>query len=297
MLKGIENYDFYTPNLHDIELELLMSLIFEAYQFEKKDRSLYRNERGELMSKYLITNYHKNIYELLDYRGKILKHTELMNNFKEKYILNENQLELVHEQAEIDGLGNVYDYIRKYIDIEKLGINLLLILHQKLYSLVPYSSFGGCYRNEDVYLFNTGVVIPEWREVPSQMGKLNEDVIELSKIGIQIGKDNQYELILNYINECLKLKAKIIEIHPFRDGNGRIARAFVNFLFKLAGILPVYVIPEERVEYQKAMNKAIVDKDFESLNKFYYYKICDSIWELDFSERTKKYDKSLIKRL
>ena len=52
-------------------------------------------------------------------------------------------------------------------------------------------------------------------------------------------------------------------------------------MFKLVDIPPVYVKDAEREEYIKAMNKAIVEKNYDDITMFYYYKICDSIIELD----------------
>ena len=43
----------------------------------------------------------------------------------------------------------------------------------------------------------------------------------------------------------------------------------------------------ERGKYLAAMGKAITDNDFSAINKFYYYKICDSIIELDINQRRK----------
>ena len=65
-------------------------------------------------------------------------------------------------------------------------------------------------------------------------------------------------------------------------------RALVNILFKVAGIPPVYVKSSERKKYLSAMNKAIVENDYNDINKFYYYKICDSILVLDLNQRIKK---------
>lgn len=36
------------------------------------------------------------------------------------------------------------------------------------------------------------------------------------------------------------------------------------------------------------MNKAISEKDYTNINQFYYYKICDSILELDLNQRIKQ---------
>ena len=91
--------------------------------------------------------------------------------------------------------------------------------------------------------------------------------------------------MIKYIDNCLRLKAKLIKIHPFYDGNGRTMRALVNLLFKLANLPPIYVKVSEKDTYLDSMNKAIVDNNFEYINSFYYYKICDSIMDLDINDR------------
>ena len=72
-------------------------------------------------------------------------------------------------------------------------------------------------------------------------------------------------------------------------------RALVNLLFKLAGLPPIYVKLSEKDNYLKAMNKAIIEKDYSYINRFYYYKICDSILELDVNRRISN-NKKLIRK-
>ena len=71
-------------------------------------------------------------------------------------------------------------------------------------------------------------------------------------------------------------------------------RAMVNLLFKLAGLPPVYVKLSERDKYLEGMSKAILENNYNYINKFYYYKICDSILELDVNKRLRK-DKKVKK--
>ena len=47
----------------------------------------------------------------------------------------------------------------------------------------------------------------------------------------------------------------------------------------------------KEAEYIEAMDKAVRLKDTASIKKFYYYKICDSIVELDIKERVKQTEK------
>ena len=102
--------------------------------------------------------------------------------------------------------------------------------------------------------------------------------------GIEENEDN----ILEYINKCLELKSRLIEIHPFRDGNGRTMRALTNLLFKLANIPPIYVKLSERDTYLKGMSSALEEQDYSKIQEFYYYKICDSILELDVNQKINK---------
>lgn len=62
----------------------------------------------------------------------------------------------------------------------------------------------------------------------------------------------------------------------------------VNLLFRKVNLPPVYVRNKEKAEYIEAMDRAIRLKDTKTIRKFYYYKICDSIIELDINERDKQ---------
>lgn len=55
----------------------------------------------------------------------------------------------------------------------------------------------------------------------------------------------------------------------------------MNKLFEDVGLPPVYIKPNERTEYQEAMNLANNNASYNNIVGFYLYKICDSIIELD----------------
>ena len=94
-----------------------------------------------------------------------------------------------------------------------------------------------------------------------------------------------------------ELNCKLIKIHPFFDGNGRTIRAFTNLLFIIANIPPIYIKAKERNEYGKVMNLALVYGDLSQIKRFYYYKICDSIYELDIKPKlSKEVDESVKKK-
>ena len=250
-----------------------ISDIFESYRRRKKENQLYDSDYK--IPEGIISFYYT-YNEKTDFN-------EIVEHFKEKYIYNESRVERNITMEETAGMSEVYDYINNF-DFSTQKFNIFvqaLCIHQKLYSKCKDSSFGGKLRDSNAYLFDTNVeVLP-----PKDAMKFFQKFLgESDKIMDEINKKDIFE----YIHECIKIVTELIKAQPFADGNKRTFRALLNLMFKQRGLPPVYITVEEREEYKDALLKAMLNNNYSSLYKFYYYKICDSIYELDIQPKIQK---------
>lgn len=273
--------------MKDKEIESLMILAYHTYRAGKENRK-YDNPE-DLVPQSIIKLYYT--------RKTQAPFSNIITKFKDRYIFNENELERVKEPTERDGLESIYDYIQgeewKNVD----NIFILPRLHQLLYSKVPYPEFGGSFRKMNSFLVNGGDNIAvDWTNVTKEMMNLFPIYNEISKMSEEINENNSSTQLIPYIDKCIELKCNIIRIHPFADGNGRTSRALLNIFLKKVNLPPTYVEVCERDDYIDAMDQAIRCNNSTPIKNFYYYKICDSIYDLDIIMRpddAKSYEEPL----
>lgn len=277
-----EILDIYrNGGINDINVKTLIKIAFLQY---KKDKNEFKKSTEyDFIPQNLIKLYYSNGSENSDFENIVL-------NFKKKYIIQESKVENVHTKEEIEGLGVVYDYIRSDEWKKCPNIYIMMMINLKLFSLTPYPEAGGKFRNANAYLKNSTANLVPYNQIDAEIAKLYPKFQELLKMGLSLGMgmEENEDMILEYINKCLELKCRLIEIHPFQDGNGRTMRALTNLLFKIANIPPIYVKLSERDTYLEAMSLALEEQDYSKIQEFYYYKICDSILELDIYQKINK---------
>lgn len=255
--------------------DFIIKECFLGYKYRKNNKRLYSSDND--LPKKMISLYYSNP------NRKDLDH--LKRAFINNYIKNESMLEDIHNEAEKEGLGIMYEYSQGDIDV---NMYTLCELHKVLYSKAPFPEYAGHFRNYDVYLPGTGTELSEWSTIRMRMMELSKEIDELVDIAHNLSGKDDVEQILEFIAQCVILKCKLVKIHPFPDGNGRTIRCFINKLFEMANIPPVYIKANERTEYHQAMNLANCEGEYNSIINFYYYKVCDSIIELDINERMRE---------
>jgi Fic family protein len=100
--------------------------------------------------------------------------------------------------------------------------------------------WAGFYRQEKVYISGTKYVPPKWREVPGLMQKVVQEL-------------NSSEKGAAAVESAAKVHYETVAIHPFCDGNGRLARLLMNLRLMRAGFPPTILRKEERKGYYAAL--------------------------------------------
>lgn len=213
-------------------------------------------------------------------------------NFKAKYILSENELEGVpvsksevkclvsnnlpskHTREEVTGLADVYEYINNYSFENRTNFTVyeLLSIHSILFSHTPYPEYAGRFRTCGARIIGSRIDVCDYTEIHYRMREASYDFNEIIKKA-----DN----IEDYLSSAIRLHAKLIQIHPFADGNGRSTRALLNLLTKYVGLPPTYVKLEEKEKYFEALDEAIMDNNTKKLEQFFLFKIANAIIEND----------------
>lgn len=287
--------------------------LFELYNSAIKHKDLYREDNDHSAVKMIILKYYENVvpdYDTMIYnfRQKYISNESLIENNITPY--EKKGISYIYDFIQ------QFNIQTDYFNIFVTG----LILHQKLYkaaddarqdikarnaefkkiealeqkvketgdlalfnqlqemkkTLSVTENFGGRLRNSSAIMADTKVRVPDPKEatfffqnyVTPEKSKEYEDHL----------RDDS---IFDYIDYCVKTTVNLIKYQPFNDGNKRVFRNLLNLMFKKRNIPPIFIKPNERGEYKKALLLALENKDYSKIIIFYYYKICDSIYELE----------------
>ena len=142
------------------------------------------------------------------------------------------------------GHAKAYDKIHLLAKHKSLEESDILNLHKLFYQLIDKEN-AGKYRTVPVFISGSHYALTPPQKIPSEMKKFVEWF-------------NKNESKMNTVEFAAKAHQKFVFIHPFVDGNGRVARLVMN-LALLRGEYTVAIIPAiRRMEYVAAL-EAFVD--------------------------------------
>lgn len=133
----------------------------------------------------------------------------------------------------------------------------------KIILVEPYDSEAeikpGEYKTLPNYLYSqTGERIDF--EPPQEVPRLMNDLVNWLNNHIEPPKRKKHKYDLHPLLIACGFHVSFIKIHPFGDGNGRMARILMNLILMLCGYVPAVIKLEKRKEYYAALNLSTLDQ-------------------------------------
>lgn len=139
--------------------------------------------------------------------------------------------------------SDVVEYIREYTG--ELNKRFLLKVHKEVTKNTK-CRIVGAYRDSDVRISGSDWVPPPAEELPELMKKLFQWY-------------NNHKRRLHPIELGAMTHLKLVQIHPFSDGNGRVARIIMNWILLKKDYPMFYIESRYKIGYYKALEAG--DKD------------------------------------
>jgi len=83
----------------------------------------------------------------------------------------------------------------------------------------------------------------------------------------------------NTAESALNAHRRLVDIHPFNEGNGRTARLLMNLILIGGGYPPVAVRPEDRLEYIRSLQEEQAGESPENFNALLYRRLDETLGE------------------
>lgn len=148
------------------------------------------------------------------------------------------------------GHAKAYDFMFTLLENRTISESDVLTMHQMFYESIE-KEYGGRYRNMDVFISGSKYPVVETKRIQAEMDELFH----------WIATEREH---IHPVEFAAQLHKRFVFIHPFKDGNGRIARLIMNTALIQDGFLLAVIPPVLRHEYIELLEKAHRDdKPFE----------------------------------
>lgn len=138
--------------------------------------------------------------------------------------------------------AKAYDYMFSLMQSRRIDEQAVLRMHELFYQNIN-PEYAGRYRD-------TRVIITGSRYPTTAPDKLN---VEMKRLFEWVEKDRE---TLHPVEFAAQLYKRFVFIHPFIDGNGRVARLLMNMALIQDGYLPVVIPPILRIDYISLLERA-----------------------------------------
>jgi Fic family protein len=152
----------------------------------------------------------------------------------------------IKDYYEALGHSEAYDYIYQLASDKNFTENDIRKLHKLFYRRIDETK-AGKYRREKVFISGSKYPLPGPEKVPELMRHL-------------ISKAKETEKKTHPVEYSAIVHKELVFIHPFIDGNGRVARLLMNLILLQKGYCIAIIPPILRRDYINALEKAHANK-------------------------------------
>lgn len=125
-----------------------------------------------------------------------------------------------------------------------------------------YDSARGDLRKDNVTAGPDGRLYMDWRKVPERLKTFCKEINEQRMFLLSGGN------IIDKYNLSFDAHLKLVDIHPWVDGNGRMSRLLMNHLQYEFGIPMTKIEKKDREDYIKALNDSRENDDVRPFRDF-----------------------------
>lgn len=149
----------------------------------------------------------------------------------------------IKDYIEAQNHARAFDYIVSLKDVEITSYeSVILRIHELILNGINDAEKGK-YRDVRVRIASSNAVLPNPLRVPDLMNNVCKIL------------DSREDTIM----KAIEAHYKLVEIHPFIDGNGRTARLLMALILLRTNVIPVVIQPRERKRYFDSINKRNVN--------------------------------------
>ncbi|XP_022901251.2 protein adenylyltransferase Fic [Onthophagus taurus] len=210
----VDKIDLEMFKIIDEKRELLKERLKSGFDFEMKKKLFYLH-----------------IYHTVGIEGNTMTVPEL------QYLLETGMViagKTIHEHNEILGLEMALRYIKILTTTDTITIRELLEIHKRVMGHTDPLE-AGYFRNQQVFV--GGHMPPP----PEKLNELMHSYVDwLNSEEAHNMHPVRYAALAHY---------KLVDIHPFTDGNGRTSRLIMNLILLRSGYPPVIVSKKDRKKY------------------------------------------------
>jgi Fic family protein len=148
----------------------------------------------------------------------------------------------LREFYEVEGHGKAYDYMFSLIAKRNITEENILYCHQLFSKNIPNFVSPGEYRKIEVLISGSKRRLPKAENVPTKM----REFIEWTN-----NERNNFHPVVFAAEAHLRL----VNIHPFTDGNGRISRLVMNTFLYQDKLFPVSIPVLRKIDYYNILER------------------------------------------